>query len=120
MMTARRSDSALARILLDGGADATEEDALGRSAADMVKIVPIEEDHPLKNWREKMTGDAIPEDPAKKAQDLKAMIDDKERPKKYGTMLLGALVQRDVRTAESSIENGADVNLLDEKGDSPV
>mmetsp|Transcript_72530 Transcript_72530/g.125861 ORF Transcript_72530/g.125861 Transcript_72530/m.125861 type:complete len:833 (-) Transcript_72530:86-2584(-) len=120
MMAARQSDSELSKMLLDGGADATEEDVLGRSAAEMVKVQPLEEDTPLKHWREKMTGDAIPEDPAKKSHELKSMIDEKERPKKYGLLLLDAIAQRDIRTAESSIEAGGDVNMLDDKGDSAL
>lgn len=33
---------------------------------------PEEEEHnPLKNWREKMSGQPLPEDPAKKSRDLK-------------------------------------------------
>jgi len=30
-----------------------------------------EEHNPLKNWREKMAGQPLPEDPAKKSRDLK-------------------------------------------------
>lgn len=32
---------------------------------------PDEEHNPLKNWREKMAGQPLPEDPAKKNRDLK-------------------------------------------------
>ena len=35
---------------------------------------PEEEHNPLKNWREKMAGQPLPEDPAKKSKDLKAEI----------------------------------------------
>jgi len=119
MLAARQGDAELSKILLDAGADATEEDILGRSAADMVKVAVVE-DGPLKNWREKMTADAVPEDPTKKTKALKDMIDEKERPKKYGVMLLVAITHRDVRTAESSIEAGGDVQMLDERGDSAL
>jgi len=120
MMAAKQSSNDLTKMLLDAGADATEEDHLGRSAGDMVKVLPIEPDGLLKNWREKMTGEPIPQDRAKQSHELKDMIADKEKPKKYGRMLLEALNQKDVRTAEASIENGGDMNTTDEKGDTPL
>lgn len=120
MMAAKRGDAELTKALLDAGADATQEDALGRSACDMVAVKPLEQDHPLKNWREKLSGDPVPEDPAKKAHDLKSLISERERPKKYGLMLLNAVQQKDVRTAESSIEAGGFVDCTDERGDSPL
>ena len=67
-----------------------------------------------------MAGEPIPEDPAKKSKDLKALIDDRERPKKYSSLLLNALTQKDIRTAEAAIEAGADINLADEKGDTAL
>lgn len=113
---------------------------------------PDEEHNPLKNWREKMAGQPLPEDPAKKNRDLKVpqiwtlsvlltgefiwpsgssfhsprtghiqeLIDSKERPKKFGLSLLSALAQRDVRTAEEAMEAGADMKLVDDKGDTAV
>ena len=48
------------------------------------------------------------------------MIDSKERPKKFGLSLLSALAQRDVRTAEAAMEAGADMKLVDDKGDTAV
>ena len=67
-----------------------------------------------------MAGEPIPDDPAKKSKNLKALIDDRERPKKYGVLLLDALVQRDLRTAEAAMEAGADVNLPDDRGDAAL
>lgn len=118
MMAAKQGSIELSKVLLDAGADATVQDSLGRSAADMVKVLPIAEDHPLKNWREKMYGEQIPEDPGKKSQDLKSLIDEKERPKKHGQMLLAAIAQKDARTAAAAIDAGGDVNICDERGDS--
>ena len=79
-----------------------------------------DDENPLRHWREKMAGEPIPEDPAKKSRELKALIDEKERPKKYGSLLLDALAQKDVRTAETAMEAGADMNLPDEKGDTAL
>jgi len=120
MVAAKQGNNEISKALLEAGADATEEDVLGRSAGDMVKVLPPTPDHPSKNWREKMAGAPIPEDPAKKSQDLKNMIIEKEKPKKYGQMLINAINQKDVRTAESSLEAGGDPNYLDERGDSPL
>eukprot|EP00930_Biecheleria_cincta_P031978 TRINITY_DN22187_c0_g2_i1.p1 TRINITY_DN22187_c0_g2~~TRINITY_DN22187_c0_g2_i1.p1 ORF type:complete len:845 (-),score=203.92 TRINITY_DN22187_c0_g2_i1:83-2617(-) len=123
MMAAKKGDQAVVKALLDAGADAAATDSLGRSAGDMVKVIEPAEDeasNPLKNWREKMAGDPIPEDEAKKTSELKALIDSKEKPKKYGASLLGALSQKDARTAEAAIEAGGDVNSVDQKGDSAL
>lgn len=120
MLAARKHYNDLTKLLLDAGADAAEEDHLGRSASEMVKTTPIEPDGPLKNWREKMSGNPIPEDSAKKAHELKKLIEDKEKPKKYSAILLDAIKGKDVRTAESAIETGADVNAADDKGDPPL
>merc|ERR1719336_2520468 len=86
MMAAKQGSTDMSRILLDAGADPTEEDTLGRSAGDMVKVLPLEPEGPLKNWREKMAGAPVPQDKAKKSHELRDMIAEKERPKKYGTM----------------------------------
>eukprot|EP00438_Fugacium_kawagutii_P022655 Skav224879 [mRNA] locus=scaffold1112:216130:228109:+ [translate_table: standard] len=107
MMAAKQGDQEAAQVLLDAGADAAATDSLGRAASDMVK----EEHNPLKNWREKMSGQPLPEDPAKKSRDLKVLIDSKEKPKKFGLSLLSALAQKDVRTAEAAMEAGADMKL---------
>lgn len=120
MLAARKHYHDLTRLLLDAGADATEEDDWGRSASEMVKVAPIEPDGPLKNWREKMSGNPIPEDTAKKAHELKQLIEEKEKPKKYGSILITAIAGKDVRTAESAIDTGADVNAVDERGDPPL
>lgn len=122
MMAAKQGDQEAAQVLLDAGADAAATDSLGRAASDMIKVVekPDEEHNPLKNWREKMAGQPLPEDPAKKNRDLKELIDSKERPKKFGLSLLSALAQRDVRTAEAAMEAGADMKLVDDKGDTAV
>eukprot|EP00913_Durusdinium_trenchii_P013606 g12776.t1 len=101
MMAAKQGDHEAAQVLLDAGADAAATDSLGRAASDMVKVVPEADEaehNPLKNWREKMAGQPLPEDPAKKSRELK----------------------EDVRTAEAAIEAGADMNLTDEKGDTAI
>mmetsp|Transcript_34665 Transcript_34665/g.80898 ORF Transcript_34665/g.80898 Transcript_34665/m.80898 type:complete len:819 (+) Transcript_34665:23-2479(+) len=123
MMAAKQGDDESAKILLEAGADATLTDSLNRSASEMVKVTQTQEEaeeNPLRHWREKMMGEPIPEDPSKKSRDLKALIDDRERPKKYGSLLLGALAQKDVRTAEAAMESGADVNLPDDRGDTAL
>jgi len=123
MMAAKQGDQEAAQVLLDAGADAAATDSLGRAASEMVKVVQKseeEEHNPLKNWREKMAGQPLPEDPAKKSRDLKVLIDSKERPKKFGLSLLTALAQRDVRTAEAAMEAGADMKLVDDKGDTAI
>lgn len=120
MAAAKQGSEGLVRLLLDAGADAAEEDTLGRSAGDMVKVLPITPDGPLKNWRAKLSGEPIPQDPAKKSHELKELIAEKERPKKYGLMLLSSVGQRDARTAEASIDSGADVTLKDAKGDTAL
>lgn len=120
MMAAKQGSTDMTKILLDAGADATEEDSLGRSAGDMVKVLPLEPDNPLKNWREKMSGEPVPQDKAKKTHELRDMLAEKERPKKYGALLISAINQKDVRTAESSIENGGDLSMTDEKGDTAL
>ena len=51
---------------------------------------------------------------------IQELIDSKERPKKFGLSLLSALAQRDVRTAEAAMEAGADMKLVDDKGDTAV
>lgn len=119
MMAARQGSKELSKILLEAGADAAQEDDLGRSAGDMVKVIEPEKDHPLKKWKDKMTIKG-PEDPAKETKELKELIEEKEKPKKYGNMLLEAITRRDFRTAESSIKNGANVDIIDDKGDSPL
>ena len=60
------------------------------------------------------------EDPVKKSEDLKKLLEEKEVPRKYGSLLIRAICEKDARTAESSIEAGGDVNALDAKGDSPL
>ncbi|CAE7027191.1 Polb [Symbiodinium natans] len=122
MMAAKQGDEESAKMLLEAGADATLTDSLNRTASEMVKVLQAqeEEENPLRHWREKMAGEPIPDDPAKKSKNLKALIDDRERPKKYGVLLLDALVQRDLRTAEAAMEAGADVNLPDDRGDAAL
>ncbi|CAE8623221.1 unnamed protein product [Polarella glacialis] len=124
MLAAKQGDHEAVKALLDAGADAAQTDSLGRSAGDLVKVSqprPVEEENnPLKNWREKMSGEAVPEDPAKKSMELKAMIEGREKPKKYGLILMKALAQKDARTAEAALEADADPNLLDDKGDSAL
>jgi len=48
------------------------------------------------------------------------LIDERERPKKYGALLLTAVGQKDFRTAETSVEAGGDVNMVDDKGETPL
>jgi len=120
MLAARLADKELTKILLDAGADATEEDVLGRSAGDMVKVEPVEVESSLKVWREKITYEPVKEDHSKMAQEVKTMIEEKDRPKRHGNLLINAIKEKDMRTAESSIQAGGDVNLTDEQGDTPL
>mmetsp|Transcript_84098 Transcript_84098/g.262654 ORF Transcript_84098/g.262654 Transcript_84098/m.262654 type:complete len:680 (+) Transcript_84098:3-2042(+) len=120
MMSAKQGSNDMSKMLLEAGADAAEEDVYGRSAGDMVKVLPIQPDGLLKNWREKMSGNPIPQDKAKASHELRDMILEKERPKRYGQMLIDAIIQKDIRTAESSMENGGDLSLTDEKGDTAL
>lgn len=51
---------------------------------------------------------------------VEVLIDSKEKPKKFGLSLLSALAQKDVRTAEAAMEAGADMKLVDDKGDAAI
>mmetsp|Transcript_23443 Transcript_23443/g.54619 ORF Transcript_23443/g.54619 Transcript_23443/m.54619 type:complete len:825 (-) Transcript_23443:169-2643(-) len=104
MLAAKQQSPDLVKVLLDAGADAAEEDTLGRSASDMVKASSSQQSKAE----------------ARQQDNLKAMIEDKERPTKYGAMLISAIEQKDARTAESSIDAGGDVNTTDAKGDSAL
>ena len=53
-------------------------------------------------------------------EELKGLIDSKEKPKKFGLSLLSALAQKDVRTAEAAMDSGADMSLQDDKGDTAL
>lgn len=119
MAAAKQGDEELSRVLLDFGADAAQQDDLGRSAKDMVDAPP-KEDRPLNNWRQKLSGQPISEDPAQKGRELKDLIDKRERPTKYGALLLDAIKQKDLRTAETAIDAGGDVALADEQGDTAL
>lgn len=115
MLAAQQGSKELCNILLDAGADPVAEDSLGRSAADRVKVLPLdEEEHPFQNWREQLNGEPIPEDPAKASHELKSLISDKEKPKKQGHLLLRAIAQKDFRTASSAVDAKADLTLTDE------
>jgi len=120
MLAAKKGSTELGKMMLEAGADPTVEDPMGRSAADLVKVLPLEPDNPMKNWKEKLSGAPIPVDPAKATHELKDMIDQRERPKKYGISLIHAINQKDVRTAEASIEAGGYVDMVDDKGDTPL
>jgi len=121
MAAAKQGSVDLARALMDRGADPVAQDSLGRTAADMVKVAPAE-DRPLRDWRQKLAGAGAPapEDRAARGGELRELIDARGRPKQYGAQLVGAIAQRDYRTAEAALEAGGDVNMTDSKGDTPL
>eukprot|EP00440_Ansanella_granifera_P053089 gb/GFBE01057559.1/.p1 GENE.gb/GFBE01057559.1/~~gb/GFBE01057559.1/.p1 ORF type:complete len:707 (+),score=161.43 gb/GFBE01057559.1/:1-2121(+) len=96
MMALKKGNVELCKLLLEAGAiEAAEQDLRGRSLGEVLAQ--------CLDFR------ASPE--------LLNMIDDKERPRKQGRVLLKAVAQRDARTAEAALEAGASTSLEDERGD---
>lgn len=128
MAAAKAGNRDLVQFLLDSGANAAEQDDLGRSAAELVALgePPQVDARVLRSadWREKLASDPAQEAIVRAATapgvELRDLIDTRERPSKYGAVLLTALSQREAQTASASIEAGADVNATDSKGDTPL
>eukprot|EP00930_Biecheleria_cincta_P042437 TRINITY_DN29202_c0_g1_i1.p1 TRINITY_DN29202_c0_g1~~TRINITY_DN29202_c0_g1_i1.p1 ORF type:complete len:695 (-),score=182.01 TRINITY_DN29202_c0_g1_i1:18-1877(-) len=99
MMSLKKGSVECTKLLLEAGAyEAAEEDLNGRSLADMLA--------------QSLDFRASPE--------LLHLVDAKERPRKQGRVLLKALAQRDFRTAETALEAGASLAMLDEARGDPA
>merc|ERR1719330_923900 len=88
-LAAKRGNVEHCQLLIDAGADAEQLEAREMSSKNLVNWQPHKQDAMLN------------------------LIDKQERPRRYGEALILAIRQRDVRSAESAIEAGADVSLID-------
>mmetsp|Transcript_155017 Transcript_155017/g.496890 ORF Transcript_155017/g.496890 Transcript_155017/m.496890 type:complete len:714 (-) Transcript_155017:56-2197(-) len=96
MMAVQQGSLALTRRLLDAGANVAETDAKVRSLGELVpKALP--------------DGDGIRE-----------LVDQRERPVKFGRALIAAIKEKNARAAEAAIDAGGDVGAADGKGDAAM